>query len=289
MPIRIDDLNMCYCRCKECTYQFIWPRIPEERLLACYQSASEKNWMTDGSRAEEIRSYALKKQLLQVYAPGRRVLDFGCFDGGFLEYLGNEWDRFGVEPAVKAANIARNRGVRILGPSVDAIPPEFAGTMDAIVLFDVMEHLVDPVATLAGLRRLLVPDGIILIETGDCNSAHWRLIGRDYYYCAIVEHVGFFNKKSLDTAARRAELKLEHFRPSVHDSPFAPVSVLLSLPFVVLAYYLLRALRQMHAPLSPRLNAIAQGGSPAGFQRADHFLAVLRCNSLNPSNQVSDR
>jgi hypothetical protein len=116
----------------------------------------------------------------------------------------------------------------------------------------------------------------MLIETGDTNSSHWRLIGRDFYYCSIIEHVGFFNKRSITEAGARAGLELIHFRPSMHNAGHVPFSARVKVPFEVTGYYALRFLRLVGARLSPRLDAIAQGGSPAGFEWYDHFLAVLR-------------
>jgi len=266
----------------------VWPRIPQDRLLSCYQGASGTNWKTDHGQADE-RSYEVKRQILKKWSPGRRVLDFGCFDGGFLQFLGEEWERFGVEPGEKAAAIAASRGVKMIGSTVERVAPEFAGTIDAIVVFDVMEHLVDPVATLSALRLLLSPNGIILIETGDTSSSHWRLIGKDYYYCAIVEHVGFFNRRSVAAAATGAALQLCHFRRFVHDSRILPLRIRMGSITSVAGYYALRVLRALRMSLPPRLNAIAAGGSPAGFDRYDHFLAVLRRESTIKPQPTTDR
>jgi SAM-dependent methyltransferase len=274
VPIRIDDLRLSHHRCDDCTFQFVWPAIPRERLLACYENASGKNWSTSGKHAE-VRGYALKRRLLEQFATGKRVLDFGCFDGGFLDYLPEGWERFGIEPSTQAAEIARGRGVRILASTVDSVPSEFLGTMNAIIVFDVMEHLTDPVEALRALKGLLAPGGIILIETGDCNSSHWRLIGRDYPYCSIVEHVGFFNKQSIATAGRRAGLTSAHFRRSIHDAG-PSIGAWLRVAAEVIGYYAFRLLRFMGVRLPPRYDAIARGGSPAGFEWYDHFLAVLR-------------
>ena len=83
-PIDLSDLNLTWRRCRTCGYQFVHPPIPEDRLLACYAAAGVGHWGTD-AKIGELRFYAAKRRLLEKHSPGKRVLDFGCFDGGFLE------------------------------------------------------------------------------------------------------------------------------------------------------------------------------------------------------------
>src|SRR5205085_9962946 len=112
-----------------------------------YRRSAGGHWATD-ARVATSRRYDRKRELLLQFAPGRRVLDFGCYDGGFLDYLGPEFDRNGIEPSTSAAQRAAQRGVRIPGPTVDSVDTAAIEPFDAILIFDVMEHLTDPVATL---------------------------------------------------------------------------------------------------------------------------------------------
>jgi SAM-dependent methyltransferase len=273
VPINVTDLNMGFFRCRDCGYAFIDPPVPESRLLDCYAQSSGSHWPTDEAVAYQ-RFYSLKRDLLHRFAPGRRVLDFGCYDGGFLDYLGPEFDRNGIEPSTAAADRARQRGVNVLAPTIDALP--FAGIepFDAILIFDVMEHLIAPVETLNGLARLLKPGGIMLIETGNYDSPAFKKLGPRYVYAAIVEHVGFFNRSSIAKAAQLAGLSLTHFeesqhsmRPDANRAKFAAVNA---------AYSVLRAARALRIPLTTRLANIAAGPVPRSTCLRDHFLAVLQ-------------
>src|SRR5205823_9219134 len=114
VDIDISDLDLAFCRCRSCGYAYIHPLIPEERLLDCYRRSTGSHWTTDDSAAD-LRFYARKRELLDRFAPGKRVLDFGCYDGGFLAYLGPDYDRAGIEPSTAAAGRAQQRGVQILG------------------------------------------------------------------------------------------------------------------------------------------------------------------------------
>lgn len=273
VPIDVSDLDLRLYRCGGCGYQFVHPPIPEQRLLDCYRRAGGGHWGT-GADVAEIRSYARKRDLLRRHAPSRRVIDFGCFDGGFLVYLGEEWERAGIEPAAEAAAVAASRGVRVLGPTVESVPPDVRESFDAVIVFDVMEHLNRPVETLAALGGLLRAGGVILVETGNSDSWPWRRQRNRYPYCGIVEHVGFFNRSSIGEAARRAGLRVEHFEESVHTK--VPVRTRLTYGAYNLAYRVLHGLNRAGVPLREWTRNVALGPFPRSVQPRDHFLAVLK-------------
>jgi SAM-dependent methyltransferase len=274
--VRIDvsDLDLTWRRCGACGYQFIYPGIPEERLLACYASAVAGHWGTDDYYGV-VRFYDQKKRVLEQFAPGKRVVDFGCFDGGFLAYLGAGYEKFGIEPSADAARVAQSRGVTILGATAAAAVQSASAQrdFDAIVSFDVFEHLTDPVATLRDLKQLLRPGGIILIETGNTDTPLWRRLGIRYAYTSYVEHVGLFNCSSIAAAGRRAGLSLAHFQRSAHHviRPRHWIACRL----YNAAYWVLRGIDAVKIPVPVRWRQAARGPLPHSTA-ADHFLAVLR-------------
>ncbi|HEX3356794.1 MAG TPA: class I SAM-dependent methyltransferase [Tepidisphaeraceae bacterium] len=272
VPIDLSDLPLRHQRCPVCEYQFVYPRIPESRLIDCY-SRSVNQWGT-GDEVAKKRFYDHKKQLLEDFAPARSALDFGCYSGGFLEYLGPEWAKAGIEPSTHAAEIARSRGVEIIGPTPQEVDmTQHASKFGAAVIFDVMEHLINPVADLARLRDLLMPKGIMLIETGNTDSPDWQRFGNRHPYCGIVEHVGFFNRKSIETAGALAGLKLVHFEESMHFEVGRGAKRFWRW---VWAYRILRLLVRLRIPLPKRLDDIASGPVPRSTEFSDHFLAILQ-------------
>jgi 2-polyprenyl-3-methyl-5-hydroxy-6-metoxy-1,4-benzoquinol methylase len=106
------------------------------------------------------------RSLLQFKLPPARVLEIGCAHGGFVAMLRQAgFDAQGLELSPSIVELARETfGVPVLsGPVEDQnIPP---GSLDAIVMMDVMEHLPQPQKTFGQCMELLAPDGILLIQT----------------------------------------------------------------------------------------------------------------------------
>src|SRR5690348_2005537 len=113
---------------------------------------------------------------------GRRLLDVGAADGLLARHLtARGWKVTGLETDPIAAAAGAVHCERMIVADLDAGVPPLEGEFDAIVCADVLEHLRDPRATLATLRRALASTGEIVVSVP--NVAHlWvrlsLLIGR---------------------------------------------------------------------------------------------------------------
>lgn len=100
-----------------------------------------------------------------------RLLDVGCSAGFFLkEARAAGWDVCGVELSEGTAAIARQRfglDVRTGVLTDDLFAP---GSFDVVTLWDVIEHLKDPISILTTAKRLLKRDGVLLIETPNIDG-----------------------------------------------------------------------------------------------------------------------
>ena len=105
-------------------------------------------------------------QLLEFSLPPARLLEIGCSHGGFLaladlagfRVTGIELSRWVVEFARKSF------GANVLTGPIERIAIQ-TGSFDIICMFDVLEHLQDPVRTLLCCAQALTPNGIILVQT----------------------------------------------------------------------------------------------------------------------------
>jgi 2-polyprenyl-3-methyl-5-hydroxy-6-metoxy-1,4-benzoquinol methylase len=107
----------------------------------------------------------LRAQLKYSLPPGR-VLELGAAHGGYVALLG--WAGFesrGLELSSWVADFARRTfGVPMMEGPVEMQHLE-KGSLDALVLMDVLEHLADPLATMRHCASLLRSDGVVVVQT----------------------------------------------------------------------------------------------------------------------------
>ena len=99
----------------------------------------------------------------------RNVLDVGCgagLTGGLLRERHPGLVTIGIEADPELAQLAQQRMDKVVVGAVDAPEIQSAlaalGPFDLIVCADVLEHLIDPAATLGNLRGMLAPGGMII-------------------------------------------------------------------------------------------------------------------------------
>lgn len=160
-----------------------------------------------------VRLFGVVKKLARARsAEGVRLLDIGCSSGALLRSAQRAGFLVeGVEPAAQAAASAKSAGLNVFhGYLEDARYP--AASFDAATLMEVIEHLPDPSALLQEVWRVLKPNGILVVGTG--NGASWtvQLIGAGWGYLHVAQHGGhisFFNPHSLGRLATQCGFRVE--------------------------------------------------------------------------------
>jgi 2-polyprenyl-3-methyl-5-hydroxy-6-metoxy-1,4-benzoquinol methylase len=130
---------------------------------------------------------AMREAAAGLHAKGkRRVLDFGCGDGKLLDELQDDgWETFGIDYAA-AAGITRH-------VMLDELPA--APSFDLIILKNVLEHLVDPLGTLRGVRQCLKDDGTVFVSTPTLDNLHQHR--RKKYCINRIHHPTAYTRRSL--------------------------------------------------------------------------------------------
>lgn len=139
-----------------------------------------------------------KLEFVSHYKAGGRLLDIGCAFGEFLKLAQEKgYNVSGVEVSEPAAEYAKETlGLEVFNcelASANLGSKEY----DIITMWDVIEHLDDPGATLSEVSRLLRPGGMVIISTGDSSSKWARLTGRYWHLLTPPQHLFFFNPVSL--------------------------------------------------------------------------------------------
>lgn len=141
-----------------------------------------------------------------------RLIDVGCSRGHFVAAAAARgFKAEGVEPAPQIAAAAREAGLVVHSGLLEDLQLPDA-SFDAVTLFEVLEHLKEPIALVRECARILKPGGILCVTTG--NAASWTVacIGARWDYFHIEQdagHVSFFNPASLALLAQRGGFRPE--------------------------------------------------------------------------------
>jgi SAM-dependent methyltransferase len=156
--------------------------------------------------------------LLADVRPGERILDLGCGAGRFVAALRAAGaDPVGVELADAALARARRNvpgaDLRLVAP--DGSLPLGHGEVDLVWCSEVLEHVPDTVAFLTEIRRVLRPEGRLLVTVPDHGRLKRTLLALAHYdahYDPLGQHVRFYTRRSLARALRAtgfAEVRLD--------------------------------------------------------------------------------
>ena len=107
-----------------------------------------------------------------------RVLEVGCGSGLFLEVLrGAGYEVEGLETSEGDARYARERlGLSVVHGALDT-PGLMPGRYDAVLLVNVLEHILDPQDAVSRIRRLLRPGGWVVLGIPVIDSGQARWLG----------------------------------------------------------------------------------------------------------------
>ena len=215
-------------KCRDCGFVFAAPRPSAEELDRFYTStyferdrATILGYANYRSVAEENARrmwHEFKDILGERKVPSRRVLDVGCATGGFLaEAKAEHWDGVGVEFSEFAIDVARQEfGLRVL--QGDVFHPELVeDSFGLVTMWHVLEHVIDPLATLEQARKLLAPGGLLFVELPNWSSVGRRARGVRWSQLKPPEHINFFTPASLALAARKAGFEI-HSSTSAYPS-----------------------------------------------------------------------
>lgn len=216
-------------RCASCQTAWRSNMYTPEQVAAMYEDEpyEEHPFFGYDSDAETLRKvprFRRFEQGLEVVEREvgvGRLLDVGCGAGTFMAIAAARgWDVYGVEmndALVAEAEKAVGEG-RVVCGAFEALDPEDA-KYDVITLWDVIEHVLDPVSFIERAQRMLRPGGVIVICTPDEESVLantgktiLNVSGGRWNYPALAlhprYHTFFFSGTSLENLFKARDMNV---------------------------------------------------------------------------------
>lgn len=216
-PLRFWAGEYAIHRCARCDFEFVFPTPSPAVIARVYQSgyfSGEGHGYADYFERERRINRRKAEQRLDRLTElglerGARLLDVGCADGTFIEAaLDRGFEAYGIEVSSEALT-------RLSGAIQGRVYPSFGAAAgapyDAVTMWDVLEHLTAPIASLREAVSLMGEAalfGIVVPVIDNFNARQWPRTWDQY---KPPEHLSFFSCSSLRALVERevGELLLE--------------------------------------------------------------------------------
>jgi SAM-dependent methyltransferase len=142
----------------------------------------------------------LLAQAVRDLRPGT-AMDIGAAGGGNTRVLRDAgWSVVALEYGADGAQVAAGRGLPVLRGDATALPVA-TGSLDLVVAFDVLEHILDHDTAVAEVKRVLRPDGTFLVAV----PADPRLWSE---HDVAVDHVRRYTRATLGSVLERGGFEI---------------------------------------------------------------------------------
>ena len=223
--LELEKDHMRIVRCRQCDLVFVNPTFDETHYKQVYASQAYQDIVRDlGINSHEYRVNRFGTERVRMMgehlattkdtkdtkgAKGNRYLDVGCSTGFVVEAARDKgWDAIGIDLNPSAIEFGRSRGLDLRAVALE--DAGFApGSFDAVSLFDVLEHLLDPRRTLRACAELLAPGGILFLYVPNFDSASRLLMGANAHFIWPTHHLNYYTPTTIRDLMTRHSLTPE--------------------------------------------------------------------------------
>jgi SAM-dependent methyltransferase len=262
-------------RCSDCATVYLSLRPSAETLSLTYPPTYH---VQDPARRNPIaRSlYDLRLKLRSQWlrraigANSGAVLEVGCGDGSLMKALAREMPAESVLTGIDLMVTPTDASARPRLIRGEFEKTDFPAAYDAVIMFNVLEHLASPLGCLERVRRTLRSGGLFIGEVPNWGSPWRKLFPRHWQGLQVPRHQTFFDRSSL-----RKLLDAAGFDVVSEESIFDPGDVSVTLCNWVADTLQLQTLPRkawfflpstvLGAPLAWLVNAISRDSGAIGF------------------------
>jgi len=263
--IRYDFGKHRILYCTDCKFMWLYPQPTKLDLQSVYNENyfHNHNFFLDNNKSiygyYDYISERFNKQsqfqdvldeitdMLDDFKPGKlRYLDIGCGLGYMLDIAHDRgFEVEGVEFNSYAVEKIRSK---YTFPVFNGDIIDFPGrNFDVVSMFDVIEHLTDPLRAVSKVRGILNPQSLFILTTTDCDSIVSRLLGKNLEdFRRIREHLFFFNRDNIRILLERAGFEVIETRFYGHTFRLDFLASRIKMMSPCIGDVLLKVLRYLH-------------------------------------------
>lgn len=269
--ISVPQRGITVLKCRNCGLLYK-DKVPSQSFVSkLIQNEARSLWSYQYNYDDEIN---LINNLINEDTSSYDLLDIGAADGNLLKLLKNNGGRRSALDVVRYPGLKISSEGEFIEGFLDNFSLSWSGDQyDIVTLFDVLEHLYNPVFAFSNLSDLVKKGGFIVIETGDTDK-YWHKKEKISFwqYIRLFEHHIFWNKRAIVYQANRNGFELLSYvnKQNKYIKNIPPHKKIVNFLMIGLYLFSKRAYKLL-GKLTHK-----QGIQPINLFARDHFRAVLR-------------
>ncbi len=210
-------------KCKKCGLVFLRRYLPDKKEILDDEYWGDGNINVDIYSHPEVK-IEIKKRYKKYLEEAEKILnkkgellDFGCGIGNFVRVAAEDgWDAYGIDISSQAVKYAKEQLLNVRQGKIEesGLQDNF---FDIVTMWDVIEHLEDPMGTTKAVCQKLKKNGLLIIETPAEESiirkiawALYKISGGkifsiQYFYYSV--HRFYFSKKTITKMLEKLNMK----------------------------------------------------------------------------------
>lgn len=202
-----------YRKCSKCSLVFLGNGIIplEDKVLYAYDYIQRRGYDIPDSYVAKAKEATAVHYLsfLEKYVSKKNLLEVGCATGITLKVARDRgWSVYGAEINEAAASIARKllhtETIKTGYLDEEVFPDNF---FSAVLMFDVLEHIHNPLKLMVNLRKKLKPEGFLFLLTPNINSLSAKILKGKWPHL-FLEHVCLYSPESVKFLLNKYHFKI---------------------------------------------------------------------------------